>query len=253
MDSCGVTDLLVASEPTRKPEGLERYRLHGSPDSANFIVRMILEELGLPYDYVAVDRLISEQNSEAYRRLNPQGLIPVLEVPGQDAPMFETAAIALHLADAHGCLAPAPASPQRGRFLKWLFFLSNTLHSDLRISFKPERYVRDPETALSLHAGQTRRIAGSFAHLETELATWSGPFLLGQDLSILDHYLAACARWAQIYRNEGKWSLAATPHLRALCERLEMRPTIHRACELEGIEGKPFTEPRPVQLPGTTA
>jgi glutathione S-transferase len=248
-----VTDLQPVAEETRLADSPKRYRLHGSPDSANFIVRMVLEELGLSYDYAPVDRLISQQNSESYRRLNPQGLIPVLEVPGQDAPMFETAAIVLHLAETHGNLAPAPGSPHRGRFLKWLFFLSNTLHSDLRISFKPERYVPEAQVALSLHAGLIRRITGSFGHLEAELSARGGPFLLGTELSVLDHYLAACARWAQLYRNEGKWSLEATPHLRALLETLEMRPAVCKACELEGIEGKPFTQPRPAQLPGTTA
>lgn len=248
-----MTDLQPVTEEKPRSMCLDRYRLHGSPDSANFIVRMVLEELGQPYDYVPVDRLTSEQNSEAYRRLNPQGLIPVLEVPGQDAPMFETAAIVLHLADTHESLAPEPASPQRGRFLKWLFFLSNTLHADLRISFKPERYTPEKESASSLHAGLMRRIAIGFGHLDTEVAARRGPYLMGSDVSVLDHYLAACARWAQIYRNAGLWSLAATPHLHALCERLETRPAISRACALEEIEGKPFTLPRPVQLPGTTA
>lgn len=248
-----MTDLPPLAEEKRFPDSPERYRLHGSPDSANFIVRMVLEELGLFYDYAPVDRLISQQNSDAYRRLNPQGLIPVLEVPGQDGPMFETAAIVLHLADTHENFAPAIASPDRGRFLKWLFFLSNTLHSDLRISFKPERYVPEAQVAASLHAGLIRRITGSFGHLEAELSAQGGPFLLGGALSVLDHYVAACARWAQLYRNEGKWSLEATPHLRALLERLETRPAVCKACELEGIEGKPFTEPRPAQLPGTTA
>jgi glutathione S-transferase len=248
-----VTDLQPVAEETWPTDFAGRYRLHGSPDSANFIVRIVLEELGLSYDYSPVDRLNSQQNSEAYRRLNPQGLIPVLEVPGQDAPMFETAAIVLYLAETHGRLAPAPASPHRGRFLKWLFFLSNTLHSDLRISFKPERYVPETQAALSLHTGLIHRISGSFDHLDAELSAQGGPFLLGAELSVLDYYVAACARWAQLYRNDGKWSLEATPHLRALLEVLEMRPAVCKACELEGIEGKPFTEPRPAQLPGTTA
>lgn len=231
---------------------LSRYRLHGSPDSANFVVRMVLEELGEAYDYVPVDRLASEQKSAAYRRLNPQGLIPVLEVPGQDAPMFETGAILLYLADRHGALAPAGTSPSRGRYLKWLFFLSNTLHSDLRISFKLERYLPD-ETGHGLFADTLLdRIAAGFRHLEAEFAVTGGPFLLGQDMTTVDIYLAACARWTQIYGNRGKWDLGGTPRLNALCRELEERPAIRRACDKEWIEGLAFTAPEPVTLPGVT-
>ncbi len=230
-----------------------RYRLHGSPDSANFVVRMILEELGLAYETVPVDRSTSEHKSDAYRRLNPQGLLPVLEVPGQDAPLFETGAILLFLVDTHETLAPVPASPERGRFLKWLFFLSNTLHSDLRISFKPERYGVTGAALAGFHDELTRRIGQGFGFLEQELAGRGGPYLMGQELTCADHYLAACARWAQIYRNEGRWTLSETPRLFELLEILEQRPAVRKASELEQIEGAPFTTPRPVLLPGTTA
>ncbi|MCK7611000.1 glutathione S-transferase family protein [Roseibium sediminicola] len=229
-----------------------RYRLHGSPDSANLVVRMVLEELGVAYDYVPVDRLTSQQKSEAYRRLNPQGLIPVLEVPGQDAPLFETGAILLYLADRHGALAPEKTSSARGRYLKWLFFLSNTLHSDLRISFKVGRYLPD-ETRHQLFADTLlERISAGFLHLEAELETTGGPWLLGPDFTVADIYLAACARWTQIYGNKGKWDLSGTPRLRALCASLETRPAIRRACDQELIEGLPFTQPKPVSLPGVT-
>ncbi len=228
-------------------------RLHGSPDSANFVVRMILEELGLAYEYVPVDRLAAEHKGETYRKLNPQGLLPVLEVPGQDAPLFETGAILLFLTDASRALAPAPEAPERGRFLKWLFYISNTLHSDLRISFRPERYVADADAVTGFHDELTRRIAEAFVILEGEIAASGGPYLMGADLTCADHYLAACARWAQIYRNEGRWELSGTPRLRALLERLEMRPAVRKACKLEGIAGLPFTVPLPVLLPGTTA
>lgn len=231
---------------------LTRYRLHGSPDSANLVVRMVLEELGVAYDYVPVDRLSSQQKSAEYRRLNPQGLIPVLEAPGQDAPLFETGAILLYLADRHGKLAPAEASPARGRYLKWLFFLSNTLHSDLRISFKIERYLTDATRHALFADTLLDRIASGFSHLEAELEATGSPWLLGADLTVADIYLAACARWTQIYGNKGKWDLSGTPRLCALCERLEERPAIRRACDKELIEGLAFTAPKPVSLPGVT-
>lgn len=216
-------------------------------------MRLVLEELGEDYDYVAVDRSTYEQQSDAYKRLNPQGLLPVLLVPGQDAPMFETAAIMLFLADRTGCLAPAPQSAERGRFLKWLFFLSNTLHSDLRISYKPERYLPAVAGRSLLLETLLGRIASGMEIIDREIAARSGVFLLGAEPSCADLYIGACARWAQIYPTPGKWDLSATPNLKTMLETLETWPSVQKASALESITGRPFTRPRPVALPGVTA
>lgn len=80
------------------------YTLFYSPDSANIIVRMALEEIGADYEALVVDRRANAQRSPAFLKFNPQGLLPVLVDPGQDEPLFETAAILLHLADQHSTL-----------------------------------------------------------------------------------------------------------------------------------------------------
>ena len=108
-------------------------RLHYAPDNASLIVRLALEELGLPYVTHLVDRQARAQQAPRYLRLNPNGTIPVLETP--HGAMFETAAILLWLSDTTGKLAPKPQDPLRGPFLKWLFWCSNTLHTDLRSYF----------------------------------------------------------------------------------------------------------------------
>ncbi|MDP4990215.1 MAG: glutathione S-transferase N-terminal domain-containing protein, partial [Marivita lacus] len=107
--------------------------LHYAPDNASLVVRLVLEELRLPYRTALVDRSVSAQQGAAYKRLNPVGRIPALETP--DGPIFETAAICLWLADRHregACLSPDLTDPQRGTFLSWLFFLSNTVHAEMR-------------------------------------------------------------------------------------------------------------------------
>jgi len=45
--------------------------LHYAPDNASLIVRIVLEELALPYETVLVDRSASAQSSDAYLKLNP--------------------------------------------------------------------------------------------------------------------------------------------------------------------------------------
>ena len=227
------------------------YTLYWSPDSANVIVRTALEELGLPYDDVLVDRAGAVQKSAAYRAMNPQGLLPVLVVPEQDEPLFETAAILLWLAERQGALVPAAAAA-RGRALKWLFYLSNTLHADLRVLFYSARYVDRPEAIPALRAAMHTRVAGHFALLDAEIARHGGPWLLGPELSICDIYLAWCARWAQIYPQGDVLArdvLRRLPQLWALLLALEQRASVQRACAREEIAGQPFTE---AQVPQPT-
>ena len=103
------------------------YVLHYAPDNASLVIRLALEHIGAPYRCALVDRSQAAQRSDAYMALNPNGLIPTLET--DQGPIFETGAILLWLADRHGGLGPAPDSAERADFLKWLFFVSNTVHS----------------------------------------------------------------------------------------------------------------------------
>lgn len=217
------------------------YRLHYAPDNASLVVRLALEELAQPYETVLVDRRVQEQRSPAYRALNPCGLIPVLETP--DGAMFETAAILLWLADRHDALAPAPDSPERATFLKWLFFASNTLHADLRMLFYPEQYLCEPSAHDVLRDSLKARLA---RHL-TSLNDIGQTFWLGAETpSILDIYLACQLRWMALYptaQNRSWFRLANYPFLESLCARLETRASVARACEAEGLGQTPFIAP----------
>jgi glutathione S-transferase len=73
--------------------------LHYFPGNASLIVRILLEELGLPFKATLVDRAKNAQKAPAYLALNPNGLIPVL-IDG-DLVLYETAAICLYLCDKH--------------------------------------------------------------------------------------------------------------------------------------------------------
>lgn len=222
------------------------YTLFYSPDSANVVVRMALEEIGAPYEALEVDRRQGAQRSPAFLKFNPQGLLPVLVDPAQDEPLFETAAILLHLADQHATLKPLQISA-RGRFLKWLFYLSNTLHADLRMLFYTERYAADAMAEKALRARLRPRVLAHLALLEAELARHGGPWLLGDGLSVCDLYLAACVRWSQLYpRGDtlGAHRLQVLPQLLALLHRLEVREPVRRAFAAEGIAGPLFVGPQ---------
>ena len=99
-------------------------RLHFHPGNASFAPHLLLQELGIPHELVLVDRAAQAHKSPAYLRLNPNGLIPVLE--DGDRVLYETAAILLHLADRHpeAGLLPPLGSAARAQAYKWLCWLS---------------------------------------------------------------------------------------------------------------------------------
>lgn len=58
-------------------------KLYSYPrSSASFRVRIALHLKGIPFEIETVDLLAGEQRREAFRRINPQGLVPVLEDAG---------------------------------------------------------------------------------------------------------------------------------------------------------------------------
>jgi glutathione S-transferase len=218
------------------------YLLHYAPDNASLIVRLALEEIGLPYRTALVDRSRNEQRSAAYLRLNPTGLIPALETP--EGPMSETGAILLWLSETHGTLAPAPGAPERGAFLKWLFFTANTLHADMRLHFYPARHAGSKDAIPDFSEVTQARIEGHIGLLETVAATrpsWLSP----ASPSVLGYYVAAILRWLALYPTDraGAFDLAAYPALHALAASLEARPAATRAALAEGLGDTIFTKP----------
>lgn len=228
----------------------QQYILYGSPDSANLVVRMLLHELEQPFESIWLDRSRREHKQADYLAMNPQGLIPVLVDNGQ--PIFETAAIALHLCDKHALLAPQ-SGMDRARFLQWLFYLSNTPHADLRARFYSHDFIDGEVEQAALRAGLGRRFEDHLKLIESELeAKDAGPWFLGESLSALDIYLAALCRWWQIYPTAETGtaiSAEALPNLYRLLSELAKRPAIAVACAEESIVAPFFIDPKLPDLP----
>jgi len=217
--------------------------LHYAPDNASLIIRILLEEIGAPYETALVDRSKQQQTSKAYMQLNPSGLIPVCVIDGHA--VFETAAIALVLSEKFGnqfavAAGSVAEGAARGDFLKWLFFLSNSLHTDLRMLFYPKKYTGDSEEQFKQ---MTRaRVVERLQIFEGQIEVSGSGYVLGK-LTVIDFYLAVCVRWLQLYPgDEAGWlDITQFPGLLLLVQSLESRPATIKACLQEGIHGKFFS------------
>ena len=188
------------------------YRLYYSPGAASLVVHWLLIELDAPHELALVDTKAREQKSPQYLALNPNGGVPMLVVDGQ--PLYEAAALVLHLADRHpeAGFAPALDDPQRGAYLQWMLNIANTLQSPLRLWWYPgDIEAAAPDT---VQAGARQRIEATWDRLDAHLAQ-NGPYLLGERLSAADFYLTMLMRWTRSMPRPGhEW-----PHLGALAQR----------------------------------
>ena len=105
-----------------------------NPMSRGVTTAWMLEELGVPHEPVVVDIAAGDNDTPAYRAINPMGKVPAL-VDG-DVVVTEVAAICAYLADkfADRGLAPPIDSPERGRYYRYLFFPGTTLEPLLSVN-----------------------------------------------------------------------------------------------------------------------
>ncbi len=218
------------------------YVLHYAPDNASQIIRMVLEELAVPYRTALVDRSTRAQDRPEYRAVNPTGLIPALETP--QGAVFETAAILLWLTETHAAMAPAPGSALRGDFLKWLIFVANTLHADARLLFYPEAHAGSAQALPGFRSQTEARILRHLGLLDT-VAAQSPGYLVASDPSVLCYYICCLIRWITLYPADrrGWLDLARFPALFDLAETLQSRPAALRVALAEGLGPTVFTDP----------
>jgi len=219
------------------------YTLHYAHDNASLIVRLVLLELGVPFETRLIDRQNREQNSAAYLRLNPNGLIPVLKTPG--GTIFETAAIALWLADRHEGLAPTLQDRERARFIKWLFWLSDTFHPALRMLFYPEKYIAaEAEATNALRQTQKQPLLTLLDLTEKTMQT-DPVFATSTPPNVVKIYLVVCLRWLALYpKGENDWfDLNRWSGLQELCQLIEARPSVQKAALAEGLGRTVFSNP----------
>jgi glutathione S-transferase len=206
-------------------------QLHYFPANANAAPHMVLEEIGLEYDLVLVDRAKNAQKSRAYLKINPNGRIPAL-VDG-NLIVSEAAAIVLHLVDQHAeaGLAPDVGTPERAKFYQWLTFLTNSLQEELMIWQYPERLAGNDASAMEVVKRGAEARASTFLDVVEEHLKANGPLFLGNRLSAVDFYLVMLSRWARPMTMPPR----SRPNIAKLLDKVTALPSVRRAYEREGI------------------
>ncbi|RZU01131.1 glutathione S-transferase family protein [Rivibacter subsaxonicus] len=208
-------------------------QLHYHPSTASMAPHIVLEELGVPYQRLFVDKDAGALDSAAYRALNPNGKIPVL-VDGELV-LYESAAICLHLADTHADagLLPPVGSAERAQAYQWLVWLTNTLQATLIQCFYPERQTEatDAVAIAAIKSRATARVGELLGQIEAELERHGGPWLLGANYSVVDIYAFMLCRWTRNFARPAR----SRPAIHAWQQRVLARPAVQRMFANEGL------------------
>lgn len=180
-------------------------------------VRWALEEVGLPYQEKLIG-LGEDQASEAYRRLQPFGQVPVYEEDGLT--LFESGAIVQHIAEKSEVLMPRdPAG--RARAITWMFAALNSLEPHLQSFTAIDVFFANEEWA-KLRRPSALQMAEK--RLD-ELATW----MKGREW-LEDRFTAGDLLMSSVLRVLRHTNLvAARPALEAYRQRCEARPAFQKA------------------------
>jgi len=209
-------------------------QLHYYPGTAAMTPHILLEEIGVPFELVLIDRMADAHKAPAYLKLNPNGLIPVLT--DGDLVLYETAAICLYLCDSYpqAGLAPAVGTVARAHFYKWLAWLTNTLQTTLIVYFYPERWVNEGNVAgaAEVKAQAQRKVGALLDQLDAELARHAGPWLLGDNYSALDPFAMMLCRWTRGFSSA---PARDRPHLAPYLQRVLARAAVQRVFAAEQL------------------
>jgi glutathione S-transferase len=196
----------------------EKYKLYGRPGSGSDIPQMLLEEIGAPYELIRIGR--EPADVEKLLRAAGTDKVPALTLP-EGGTMFESAAICIHLADAHpqARLAPPPATVQRARFLQWIVYLAANVYECARRIYYPQSYGGQGGAEAVKHQALC-----DFPQLFAPLVPSLQPYLLGKEICAADFYLYVVAAWLPEGRApvNSRWPSVAR-HASLLEERASVR------------------------------
>lgn len=199
--------------------------LHGYwRSSAAYRVRIALNLKGLGFSQANHDLRTGAQQSESFRALNPQGLVPALELDGEA--FTQSGAIIELLDELYPDPPLLPREPHaRAHARAMTALIACDIHplNNLRVLSVLRRDLSASEDQVSDWIA--RWITEGFAALEPLIARYGGAYAFGDQPGIVDCHLVP-----QVYSAERfKVDLSTYPRLRAVADHARAHPAFAAA------------------------
>jgi glutathione S-transferase len=190
-----------------------------APMSSAVTAHWALEELGVPYEKVKIDLKARDQDRPAFLALNPNAKVPLLVHDG--TPIFESAAIVLHLGETFGVekkLFPPPGL-RRAEAFKWIVW------GNVSLGEAVSRHQHNTSARIPAERHNAKAAEAAAVDVEKHLAildaalegkTW----LVGDSFSLVDLHLASWGAYTGMCGFDSKrW-----PRLDAWVKKCTSRP-----------------------------
>jgi glutathione S-transferase len=193
------------------------YRLYDYLPSGNgYKARLVLKHLRIEYELIEIDIMKGGSRTPEFLAMNPNGRIPLLEVPGRGH-LPESHAIISYLAEGSH-LIPSDAF-DRARMWHWLCF--EQYHLEPNIGTVRFWISILHKTRAELGEKLIEKKKSGYAALDVlEEGLRGRTYLVGDQLSLADISLYAYTHVA----HEGGFDLAPYPNVRGWLDRVASRP-----------------------------
>jgi len=191
------------------------YKVYGDIYSGNcYKVKLLLTQLGIEHAWEPLNVVDGDTRSERFLAMNPNGKIPLLELPdGTHLP--ESGAILWYLAEGSALLPGERLA--RAHVLQWMFFEQYSHEPYIAVARFMVRYLQQAESHRELLAEKQQRGYRALDVMENHLRR--------HDFFVAAYSIADIALYAYTHvADEGNMSLRDYPHIGAWLERVKAQP-----------------------------
>ncbi len=198
------------------------FYFHATPNSMK--VAVLLHELQLPFQTIAIDIFKGEQHHQAFLAINPNAKVPAIVDDG--IAVFDSHAILLYLAEEHLAFVPKER-PAKAAMLSWLQFVATGLSPFSGQAIHFLHYA--PEDLPYAKNRYVRELERHYRVLDRHLA--ASKWLAGDEYTIADMALWGWAASAgYVFGEKG---LADFPHVQRFMEDMSKRPAVTAALAMK--------------------
>ena len=198
------------------------YKLFYALRSASMGVRVMLEELDVPYELIESTTDRSKPRPPEQMAVNPNGWVPVLLWDG--GAMYECAAITVFLCDRHpeADLAPIVSDPARALFLQTLVYFSNSVQNAYQLTYYPDRFADTPAGEPGAQQRGNRRLRETWKVIDDQIG--GNDWMLGDRFSAADIYLFMLTTWLRSAK--GHPATEEFPNVKRIADAVLERPSV---------------------------
>ncbi len=197
-------------------------KLYYTPHTRSIRPRWLLEELGIEYELHHIDLFAGGGETPEYKKINPLGAVPALEVDGEV--MLESGAMCHWLTDYYSDSGLAPSIDEAGRksYEQWMIFSQTTLEIQPWMIILHSKILPESQRVEAIIPWARQSYQTTLKVLNDALG--GDDYLVGNQFTTADIMVGSTLMFMPD-------ELAEFPSLLAYIERLKKRPALLRAFE----------------------